>query len=119
MRLLHIGSPSQSRLSRKLTDLHPSDTDGSGVRVFRVVALPEERRLDFLLDSIWVPPKEADEVVLVDDKISAFSNLPQGVRGYYVSGSSSKYAIKHLDKLPLPVRQIAHIDEIIAYESKK
>jgi hypothetical protein len=63
--------------------------------------------------------KKADEVVLVDDKISAFHNLPKGARGYFVSGSSSSYINKQPDKLPKSVRQISRIDEIITYESKQ
>ena len=63
--------------------------------------------------------KMSNEVVLVDDKISAFENLPKEARGYYVSGSSSKYLTKQIGKLPSSVIHISHIDEIITYESKK
>jgi hypothetical protein len=63
--------------------------------------------------------KTSNEVVLVDDKISAFKKLPKGARGYYVSGSSSKYKSKQIDKLPASVQQVSRIDEIITYESKR
>ncbi len=59
----------------------------------------------------------ANEVVLVDDKMAAFSNLPKEARGYYVSGSSSSYSVKLPKKLPPRVKQISHIDEIITFES--
>jgi hypothetical protein len=61
--------------------------------------------------------KKANEVVLIDDKISAFLDLPTGARGYYVSGSSSRYINKQPDRLPASVRQVSHIDEIITCES--
>lgn len=61
--------------------------------------------------------KMSGEVILIDDKISAFNNLPKEARGYYVSGSSSKYKTKQLEALPSSVKQVLHIDEIITYES--
>jgi hypothetical protein len=63
--------------------------------------------------------KMSEEVVLIDDKISAFKNLPKGARGYFVSGSSSKFSKGSLDKLPVSVRQVSRIDEIITIESRK
>jgi hypothetical protein len=63
--------------------------------------------------------KTSSEVVLIDDKISAFKNLTKEARGYYVSGSSSKYRTKQSDALPVGVKQVLHIDEIITYESEQ
>lgn len=65
--------------------------------------------------------REYDEVVLIDDKISAFKTLPKEARGYYVSGSSSRYQASHRDLslLPSNVVQVYRIDEIITYESKR
>ncbi|MCX6728760.1 MAG: hypothetical protein NTV39_03260 [Candidatus Saccharibacteria bacterium] len=63
--------------------------------------------------------KTSNEVVLIDDKISAFKNLPKEARGYYVSVSSSGYGPKQPDPLPMGVKQVVHIDEIITYESER
>ncbi len=61
--------------------------------------------------------KVSNEVVLIDDKISAFKNLPKEARGYYVSGSSSKNKVKQSESLPKGVIQVLRIDEIINLES--
>jgi FMN phosphatase YigB (HAD superfamily) len=61
--------------------------------------------------------KEVREVVLVDDKITAFASLPKGARGYYVSGSSSKHANANTTRLPASVKKVSHVDEIITFES--
>jgi hypothetical protein len=58
-------------------------------------------------------------VVLVDDKVSAFLNLPMEARGYYVTRSASKFTQKNIEKLPRSVREVSRIDDIITYESKR
>lgn len=61
-------------------------------------------------------PKETSQVVLIDDKVKAFENLPSGVRGYLVLGSSIADTKLQLMKIPPSVKQIMHIDEIIGQE---
>lgn len=63
--------------------------------------------------------KEAREVVLIDDKASAFNNLPKGARGYCVTGSSSIHLKASKTKLPTSVMQVSRIDEIITLESAR
>lgn len=59
-------------------------------------------------------PRLVREIILIDDKISAFDNLPVGARGYLV--------IKHADraqsikKMPPRVECVNRVDEIIDLE---
>lgn len=92
---------------------------GSGIDDVPLVIVKNPRKSEYIQK--WLNPKTGQfqlpgrlfkdgiakistEVVLIDDKISAFTNLPIGLRGYYISGSSSKYIDKQLDKLPASVR---------------
>jgi hypothetical protein len=59
--------------------------------------------------------RNAKEVVLIDDKASAFSNMPIGVRGYWVRNPSKLYAFQE-GELPDSVQTVASVDEIIALE---
>lgn len=104
----------------------------SGIGKVPLVIVPNSQKSDYIRK--WLVPKtnkfkipknffkdnnskEVSEVVLIEDKIAAFNNLPLGTRRYYVSGSSSKHIEQLLDKLPISVKKIQHIDEIITYES--
>lgn len=61
--------------------------------------------------------KVANEIVLVDDKSTAFESLPVGSRGYLVYGSTYSNNKPHLFCPVLQsVRQVAHVNEIIALE---
>lgn len=62
--------------------------------------------------------KQADEVVLVDDKAIAFEGLPVGTRGYLVYGSAYDNKKPHLSCPILKyVVQIKNINEIINLET--
>lgn len=104
----------------------------SGIGNVPIVIVSKANKSDYINE--WLIPEErkfhipnkyfannqgkiANEVVLVDDKILAFKNLPEGARGYYVYSSSSKYLIGQINDLPPKVQQVLHIDEIITYES--
>lgn len=63
--------------------------------------------------------KEVNEVILIDDKVTAFHNLPKGTRGYLVLGSSTKVTKNLLYKLNSQVKQIMRINEIIDEEFSK
>jgi len=58
----------------------------------------------------------AREVVLIDDKPNAFTGLPVGARGYLVHNSKSIYST-YSDDLPLSVKRVSCLIEIIEHES--
>ncbi len=66
---------------------------------------------DFFLDK---RSRQAKEIVLVDDKLSAFINLLPKVRGYLVTGASNK-VVKN-KKISQSIKRVVQIDEIISYE---
>jgi len=59
-------------------------------------------------------PRQAREVVLIDDKLSAFAGLPSGSRGYLVNTSTS-----YISSDLLHIEQVSSIDKIINLESKR
>ncbi len=60
--------------------------------------------------------KVASEIVLIDDKVKAFENLPLNVRGYIVLGSSSTQTKLQIDGLPSSIKKVDLINEIIDQE---
>jgi len=60
----------------------------------------------------------AEKIVLVDDKITAFKNIPEGTSGYLVIGSSSAHTLSHLNEVPKSVKTVTRIDKIIEIEAK-
>lgn len=60
---------------------------------------------------------KAREVVLVDDKATAFRDLPLIARGYLVSGSAYDQTVISANSIPSSVKQVKRVDEIIALES--
>ena len=58
-------------------------------------------------------PREAKEVILIDDKIGAFSGLPTGARGYLVSPATLE------NGAPSNVEQVVQIDKIIDIENRR
>lgn len=62
--------------------------------------------------------REANEIVLIDDKVVAFQDLPVGVRGYLVQGSNP-YPENRNGKVSSLVQRITRIDEIITIESAR
>jgi len=63
--------------------------------------------------------KEASEVVLIDDKVMAFNDLPKGARGYIILGSSSLQTKQQIHGLSSKVKQTMRINEIINEEFSK
>lgn len=62
-------------------------------------------------------PRIAQEVILIDDKISAFKGLPSGARGYLVVASTSQ---TNLGSNAFPhIEQVSRIDQIINLEAKR
>jgi hypothetical protein len=61
--------------------------------------------------------KKAREVVLIDDKVKAFNDLPTGARGYLLQDISRIYGSAQ-GKVPSSVRRVTRLDEIIDKESK-
>jgi len=59
-------------------------------------------------------PRTANEIVLIDDKIGAFDNLPDNARGYLVAGLTNR--AKLVRQVPSRFKQVVHVDEIIAFE---
>ncbi|HUC96522.1 MAG TPA: hypothetical protein VMR16_02545 [Candidatus Saccharimonadales bacterium] len=106
----------------------------SGIGNVPTVVVPKSQKSKYIRDwldsstnSFQIPgecfsdrmPRRAKEVVLIDDKTVAFSGLPEGARGYFVSGSSSKHTNNDTTKLPVSVKIISHVDEIIVYETDR
>ena len=60
--------------------------------------------------------KEVSEVVLVDDKVSAFEGLPDNARGYLVQAWARKDEKTHINELPKNIAIVTQIDEIIDLE---
>ncbi|HUC96675.1 MAG TPA: hypothetical protein VMR16_03370, partial [Candidatus Saccharimonadales bacterium] len=60
-------------------------------------------------------PREAREIILVDDKASAFEGMPIGARGYLVQKQSSM-KLPQQSELPPNVQSVSRIDEIIDLE---
>lgn len=97
---VHIELVSSARKSNYISEWYESDTGR------------------FLVPGSYFDDKmarSAGEVVLVDDKPSAFSDLPPNVRGYWVSHPDSPHAIWQGDEQQ-SVQTISRIDEIIALE---
>jgi hypothetical protein len=105
--------------------------NGSGIGTVPIEVVPKHQKSDYIRK--WQDPKNgkfkipkkfffdnkskiADEVVLIDDKISAFINLPPNARGYFVFGSSSKYVNQTIKNLPSSVRKVHRVNGIISYE---
>lgn len=61
-------------------------------------------------------PRKAHEIVLVDDKVSSFDNLPSGAKGYLVKSDARPDSLSCLNKLPKTVKVITTIDEVINFE---
>lgn len=61
--------------------------------------------------------RETDEVILIDDKQSAFDDLTDGIRGYWVENLDSPNAIWS-GETHRSVQKISKIDEIIDLEFK-
>jgi len=59
-------------------------------------------------------PRLVREIILIDDKLSVFDNLPDGARGYLVIGSANR--AQSIKKVPLRVECVNHVDEIIDLE---
>ena len=59
-------------------------------------------------------PKLVQEIILVDDKVSAFYDLPAGARGYLVISSANR--AQSIEKVPLHVECVNRVDEIIDLE---
>ena len=105
---------------------------GAGIKNAPIIIVPNIQKSDYIrkwLNPISakfiIPkeyftdnkPKEVSEIVLVDDKVTAFWDLPPGVKGYLVLGSSTTITKQQLSKIPPSVEQIIRIDEIIGHES--
>lgn len=61
-------------------------------------------------------PRIAREIVLIDDKVSSFDNLPSGARGYLVQADARRDSLSCLNELPKTVKVITTIDEVIDFE---
>lgn len=62
--------------------------------------------------------KKAREVVLIDDKLKAFNDLPVAARGYLLQDLSRIY-ISPQGKVPAHVKRVTRLDEIIEHESRR
>lgn len=60
----------------------------------------------------------AKEVVLIDDKATAFESLPPNARGYHVNNPNKSYAFQ-AGVLPASVKVVKQIDDIIDLEKAK
>jgi len=61
-------------------------------------------------------PRITKEIILIDDKAVAFDELPSNVRGYLVLGSSRDRYNQKIHSLPISVKIVNRINEIIALE---
>ena len=61
--------------------------------------------------------KMAREVVLIDDKVKAFNDLPAKARGYLLQDISRIYASPQ-GRIPSSVKRVTRLDEIIEHESR-
>lgn len=69
---------------------------------------------EYFIDKV---SRTASEIVLIDDKQSAFDDLPVSVRGYWVENLDSPNAVWN-GKMSENIRVISRIDEIIELEAK-
>lgn len=59
----------------------------------------------------------ANEIILIDDKIRAFDNLPDSARGYLVTRSINRS--QFIRKVPTRVEVVDSVDEIISLEVQR
>lgn len=59
-----------------------------------------------------------NEIVLIDDKATAFDNLPEGTRGYWVVKDGHPLAFQN-GAVPSVVTRVEQIDQIIDLEQKR
>lgn len=104
----------------------------AGLGNIPIIIVPTKQKNDYINDwydeniSKFVIPSAAftdkksllaTEVVLVDDKKISFKDLNPKARGYWVSGSANPLADQ--SELPISVKSVSRIDEIIDLEFTK
>lgn len=79
----------------------------------------DEKSGNFVIPSICFTdnrPRIAREVILIDDKSNAFTDLPKGARGYLVHNAKSVYSSLSED-MPSSVKRVSCLNEVILHES--
>jgi len=79
----------------------------------------DEKSGNFIIPSECFPDMKsriAREVILIDDKAKAFTDLPIKARGYLVHNAKSIYSTLN-ENIPSSVKRVARLDEIIVHES--